>query len=55
MFVATADEPFLYLHAVRLDCPRNGGSKAAGRVKAISNTSVMFLNIDLMMIQTFNY
>ncbi len=40
MFVATADEPFLYLHAVRLDCPRNGGSKAAGRVKAISNTSV---------------
>lgn len=40
MFVATADEPFLYLHAVRLECPRNGGSKATGRVKAISNTAV---------------
>ncbi|WP_290013899.1 baseplate J/gp47 family protein [Acinetobacter pittii] len=40
MFVATADEPFLYLHAVRLDCPRNGGSKATGRVKANSNTAV---------------
>lgn len=40
MFVATADEPFLYLHAVRLECPRNGGSKATGRIKAISNTAV---------------
>ncbi|WP_258579940.1 baseplate J/gp47 family protein [Acinetobacter baumannii] len=40
LFVATADEPFLYLHAVRLDCPRNGGSKATGRIKAISNTAV---------------
>lgn len=39
LFVATADEPFLYLHAVRLDCPRNGGSKATGRVKAISNVA----------------
>jgi hypothetical protein len=28
------------LQHLRLDCPRNGGSKAAGRVKAISNTSV---------------
>lgn len=40
MFVATADESFLYLHAVRLECPRNGGSKATGRVKANSNTAV---------------
>ncbi|HFX6349737.1 TPA: baseplate J/gp47 family protein [Acinetobacter baumannii] len=40
MFVATADEPFLYLHAVRLECPRNGGSKATGRIKAISNIAV---------------
>lgn len=39
MFVATADEPFLYLHAVRLECPRNGGSKATGRVKATSNVA----------------
>lgn len=39
MFVATADEPFLYLHAVRLECPRNGGSKSTGRVKAISNVA----------------
>lgn len=40
LFVATADEPFLYIHAKRLDCPRNGGSKASGRIKAISNTPV---------------
>lgn len=40
LFVATADEPFLYIHARRLECPRNGGSKASGRIKAISNTSV---------------
>ncbi|WP_420366950.1 baseplate J/gp47 family protein [Acinetobacter baumannii] len=40
MFVATADEPFLYLHAVRLECPRNGGFKATGRIKAISNIAV---------------
>lgn len=40
LFVATADEPFLYIHAKRLECPRNGGSKASGRVKATSNTAV---------------
>jgi uncharacterized phage protein gp47/JayE len=40
LFVATADEPFLYIHAKRLECPRNGGSKASGRVKSISNTAV---------------
>ncbi len=40
LFVATADEPFLYIHAERLDCPRLLGSKASGRVKAISNTAI---------------
>ncbi|MDP7811646.1 baseplate J/gp47 family protein [Acinetobacter pittii] len=40
LFVATADEPFLYIHAKRLECPRNGGSKASGRVIATSNTAV---------------
>ena len=40
LFVATADEPFLYIHAERLQCPRLAGSKASGRVKAISNTAV---------------
>lgn len=42
-FVATADEPFLYIHAVRLDCPRHDGSKASGRVKAISNVNVTII------------
>lgn len=37
LFVATADEPFLYLHAQRLNVPRFGGSKAAGSVTATSN------------------
>ncbi|ENV33910.1 baseplate J/gp47 family protein [Acinetobacter gerneri] len=37
LFVATADEPFLYLHAERLKTPRFGGSKAAGSVTATSN------------------
>ncbi|MCG9496227.1 hypothetical protein ECE07_21500 [Acinetobacter pittii] len=40
LFVATADEPFLYIHAERLQCPRLAGSKASSRVKAISNTAV---------------
>lgn len=40
LFVATADEPFLYIHAKRLECPRNGGSKASGRVRATSNIAV---------------
>ncbi|HAV2716253.1 baseplate J/gp47 family protein [Acinetobacter baumannii] len=40
LFVATADEPFLFIHAKRLECPRNGGSKASGRVKATSNIAV---------------
>lgn len=37
LFVSTADEPFLYIHAKRLKCPRLGGSKASGQVKATSN------------------
>ncbi|MDV2438714.1 baseplate J/gp47 family protein [Acinetobacter gerneri] len=37
LFVATADEPFLYLHAQRLNVTRFGGSKAAGSVTATSN------------------
>ncbi len=40
LFIATADEPFLYIHARRLNCPRNGGSKASGRIKASSNIAV---------------
>lgn len=40
LFVATADEPFLYIHADRLDCPRLAGGKASGRIKANSNTAV---------------
>ena len=40
LFVATADEPYLYIHAERLECPRQIGSKASGRVKATSNTAI---------------
>jgi uncharacterized phage protein gp47/JayE len=37
LFIATADEPFLYIHANEMGLPRLGGTKAAGSVKAISN------------------
>ncbi|TCM61855.1 putative phage protein gp47/JayE [Acinetobacter calcoaceticus] len=37
LFVATADEPFLYMHAERLRVPRKGGVKASGRVQASAN------------------
>ncbi|MFW1840059.1 baseplate J/gp47 family protein [Acinetobacter gyllenbergii] len=40
LFVATADEEFLYIHAIRLQTPRKGGSNATGRVQAISNVAV---------------
>lgn len=37
LFVATADEPFLYMHAERLQVPRKGGVKTSGRVQASAN------------------
>lgn len=40
LFVATADEPFLYIHAEELGLPRNGGTTASGSVTAISNVSL---------------
>lgn len=40
LFVATADEPFLYLHAARVGVPRLAGTTAGGTVTALSNVSV---------------
>lgn len=40
LFVATADEPFLYIHAEELRLPRNGGTKASGSVRAVSNANL---------------
>ena len=40
LFVATADEPFLYIHAEEIGLPRQGGTFASGQVTAISNDSL---------------
>lgn len=40
LFVATADEPFLYIHADELGRPRLGGTQASGTVLAKSNVNL---------------
>ena len=40
LFIATADEPFLYIHANEMGLPRLGGTKAAGSVNVKVNTLV---------------
>ncbi|WP_042891556.1 baseplate J/gp47 family protein [Acinetobacter junii] len=40
LFVATADEPFLYIHADELGRPRLGGTQASGTVSAVSNIAL---------------
>jgi len=40
LFIATADEPYLYIHAEELGLPRNGGTSASGTVKVISNVAL---------------
>lgn len=40
LFVATADEPFLYIHADELGRPRLGGTQASGTVLAVSNIAL---------------
>lgn len=40
LFVATADEPYLYLHAEELGLPRLGGTRASGTVMATANTGL---------------
>lgn len=40
LFISTADEPYLYIHAEELNLPRLGGTKASGMVKAISNVGL---------------
>jgi uncharacterized phage protein gp47/JayE len=40
LFVRTADEPYLYIHAERLKVPRLGGTRASGTVRASSNTEL---------------
>lgn len=37
LFVQTADEPYLYIHAEELKVPRLGGTRASGSIKATSN------------------
>lgn len=43
LFVATADEPFLYFHAEEIGLPRQGGTYASGTVRAISNEALTIL------------
>lgn len=40
LFVQTADEPYLYIHAEELKVPRLGGTRSAGTVKAKSNAEI---------------
>lgn len=40
LFISTADESYLYIHADELGMPRLGGTKASGSVDAISNTAL---------------
>lgn len=40
LFVQTADEPYLYIHAEELKVPRLGGTRASGTVKSKSNVQV---------------
>lgn len=39
-FIATADEPYLYIHAQELGLPRLGGTQASGTITAISNVDL---------------
>ena len=43
IFVGTADEPFLYVHAEEIGLPRLGGTKASGNVTAVSNVDLTIL------------
>ena len=43
LFIATADEPYLYIHAEELGLPRNGGTQASGTVTAIANTDLVIV------------
>lgn len=43
LFVATADEPYLYIHAEELGLPRLGGSVASGQVIATGTTDGVVL------------
>ena len=40
LFIATADEPYLYIHAEELGLPRLGGTQASGTGTAISNVDL---------------
>ena len=40
LFIATADEPFLYIHAAELGLPRLSGTLASGTVTALSNVEI---------------
>lgn len=40
LFIQTADEPYLYIHAEELGLPRLGGTYASGTVQAIANVEI---------------
>ncbi|ENX48755.1 baseplate J/gp47 family protein [Acinetobacter ursingii] len=43
LFISTADEPFLYVHAEEIGLPRLGGTKASGTVTATANVDMTIL------------
>lgn len=40
LFIQTADEQYLYIHAEKLGLPRLGGTRASGSVQALANTDL---------------
>ena len=43
LFIATADEPYLYMHAEELGLPRNGGTQASGTLTATANIDLIIV------------
>lgn len=43
LFIQTADEPYLYIHAEELGLPRLGGTRASGTIQATSNIDLTVL------------
>lgn len=55
LFVQTADEPYLYIHADELGLPRLGGSIATGQVGAIGTTDGIIVPIGAKLTDGFGH
>lgn len=55
LFVQTADEPFLYVHADQIGLPRLGGSIATGQVTAIGMTDGVEIPVGTRLTDSYGY